>query len=339
MAKERIIMAEAKLDVKLPEKVDENIGRGLYILAESIGKLIKLPSRALEIAQTASSTLFKPLTAYLNGAAAVIEARSFVEAQNIRMEVSQCKLAMHVASNLAEREARGEAIPQQIMDTDNLFAIQNAASETTDEDFLRFWAGLYAEEACKPNTVSKKTVELCKVLDKSITEVLEKRIFPYCSSGFFFAANEVGVKDVSIAEDYGFIVQKNVALNPNTPEVNITLKFGKYSVICRAGFSVMPSNPNFSLSVSGEEVANIIPLNGGNVNLDTLIKCMTSSSVAWTLFQGYSNYRVQLSQTHSCDTMFVIVLNGMIVYPQNWVGRTVEEYKKLCLDSLIINKL
>ena len=329
-------MAEAKLDVKLPEKVDENIGRGICILAESVGELIKLPSRALDIARTAGCTLFKPLSAYLNGAAAVIEARSFVEAQNIRKETSQCKLATRVAINLAEREARGQAMPQQIMDTDNLFAIQNAASETTDEDFLRFWANLYTEEACRPNTVSKKTVELCKVLDRRVVKILEEKIFPYCCKDFFLAVYHITVEDLSIAENYGFLVNQSIALNSLVAESGVSMNMDKYTIICSPGYTFSLPNPVYRLSVAGQEILSVLKIKITPEQLNLSIQCLEEASRHWCLNAKDEKYKFSIKPGQQIDTKFIVVDESGIIYPEKWKGRTVEEFNNECLNHLDI---
>lgn len=331
-------MAEAKLDVdvKLPEKVDENIGRGLCILAESVGELIKLPSRALDIARTAGCTLFKPLTAYLNGGAAVIEARSFVEAQNIRREASQCKLAAHVANNLAERETMGQAIPQQIRDTDNLFAIQNAASETTDEDFLRFWANLYTEEACRPNTVSKKTVELCKVLDRQVVTILEEKIFPYCCKDFFLAVHHITVDDLSVAESYGFVVGQSIVLSSLVANSGVSMNMDKYTIICSPGYSFSLRSPVYRLSVAGQEILSVLKIKITPEQLNLSIQCLEEASRYWHLNTRDENYKFSIKPGQQIDTKFIVADETGIIYPEKWKGRTVEEYNNECLSHLDI---
>lgn len=331
------VKAEAKLT--LPEKVDDNIGCSIKNLSEGIASVLKLPKNIIDIITISVSTLFKPLVARLNGKAIIIEAQSFVEAQNIRKELSQCQLAINVAKNLAMKHQSGQDIPKEIVDTDTLFAIQNAASETTDKEFLEFWAHLYTEEACKPNTISKKTVELCKTLDKKIAKVLEQKIFPYCASGFFFAANEIGVQDVSKAEDYGFLTQKNVALNPKVPDNNLILKFGQYIVACRPGFSVKPSNPNFSLTTSGDEIKSIISPDNENINIDTLKECLIKASKDWYLYNSFDNYIVRPIPGKQIDTNFVIIQGNTIIYPEHWKNKTLIEYNKECMETLNIKPI
>ena len=152
------LKATAKLD--LPDKVDENTGQAIKYLAEGFSSLLKLPEKTLNIVEKAGNTLFCVPAALLHGKANIIETKCFIEAQNLRKEKSQIKLAKNVIENLVEKENMGEYIPDAIDDTDNLFAIQNASSETIDDDFIKFWAKLYTEEVCKPNTISKKTTNV-----------------------------------------------------------------------------------------------------------------------------------------------------------------------------------
>ncbi len=328
------LKTEAKLT--LPERVDNNLGYSIKVLSEGVASLLKLPEKVVDTVVISGATLFKPLVAYFNGKATIISARSFVETQNIRKELSQCQLAINVAKNLAIKHQSGQEIPKGIVDTDTLFAIQNAAAETTDKDFLEFWAHLYTEEACKPNTISKKTVELCKVLDKQVAEILEKKIFPYCASGFFFAAREFSVYEVSKAEDYGFLTQKDILLNPKAPNDNVILQFGQYTVVCRIGFSVLPSHPNFSLSMSGEEIRNIIINKGMNIDFDILINCLKEASKNWQLSDKFKDHIVKFVPGKQIDTNFIVVQNDKIIYPESWQNKSVRDYNNACLETLDI---
>lgn len=328
------VKAEVKLT--LPEKVDDNVGYSIKVLSEGVASLLKLPEKVVDTVVTSGATLFKPLVAYLNGKATILESRSFVETQNIRKEISQYQLAINVAKNLAIKQQSSQEIPKEIVDTDTLFAIQNAAAETTDKDFLEFWAHLYTEEACKPNTISKKTVELCKTLDKTVAKVLEQKIFPYCASGFFFAANEIGVDDVAKAEDYGFITQKNLKINPGHPTSNIILNFSQYTVVCRPGFSVTPASPNFSLSISGAEVKNVIASGSASCDFNIVKNSLIAASRFWLLHDKFKNYIVKFVPGKQIDTNFIIVQNDKIIYPESWQNKSVQDYNNACLETLEI---
>lgn len=327
--------AEAKLT--LPENVDDNVGGSIKVLSEGVASLLKLPEKIVDTVVTSGATLFRPLVAYLNGSASIIEENSFVRAQDIRKESSQCRLAVNVAKNLAIKQQSGQYVPTEIVDTDTLFAIQNAASETTDKDFLEFWAHLYTEEACNPSTISKKTVELCKTIDKQLAEILEKKIFPYCADNFFFAAYEIGVSDVGRAEDYGFITQKKLAINPSHPATNIVLYFGQYTVVCRSGFSVMPATPEFSLSISGAEVRKIITRNDTYVDFNILKNGLISASKNWRLSDKFRDHIVKLAPGKQIDSNFIIIQNNKIIYPESWQNKTIADYNNACLETLDIN--
>lgn len=326
--------AEAKL--VLPEKVDSNIGCSVKVLSEGVASLCKLPEKIFDIVTKSGATLFRPLVAYLNGRAAIMEARSFVESQNIRKELSQFQLAINVAQNLAAKQQAGQEVPKEIVDTDTLFAIQNAAAETTDKDFLEFWARLYTEEVCNPNTISKKTVELCKVIDRQVAEILEKKIFPYCADGYFFAAYEIDVYDLSRIEDYGFIAQRSTEIRPEHPSNNIILSFGQYTVVCRSGFAIAPPNPKFSLSISGAEIRNIIARDNVDVNFDMLKNSLTLASKSWRLSKKLKGNIVTLVSDRNVDTNFVIAQGDKIIYPESWQNKSIVDYTNACLETLDI---
>lgn len=112
--------AEAKL--VLPEKVDSNIGCSVKVLSEGVASLCKLPEKIFDIVTKSGATLFRPLAAYLNGRAAIMEARSFVDSQNIRKELSQFQLAINVAQNLAVKQQAGQEVPKEIVDTNFVIA-------------------------------------------------------------------------------------------------------------------------------------------------------------------------------------------------------------------------
>ena len=157
-------------ELKLPKKVDENLGRALVTTASAIKDITSSFSKVVNLLTDGSCTLLAPIAAHLKGKSYEIECKyyTFQDQITIRKELSQARMAQYVLENLIAKEQKNEKLPHQINDTDNLFAIQNAASETTDEDFIKFWARLYTEEACNPNVISKKTINLCKNLDKNI---------------------------------------------------------------------------------------------------------------------------------------------------------------------------
>ena len=91
-------MSELKVTAKLdlPKKVDKNTGQAFKYLAEGFSNLTKLPKKTLNIIENTGNILFCVPAAYLRGKANVIEAKYFVEAQNLRKEKSQAKLAKNV---------------------------------------------------------------------------------------------------------------------------------------------------------------------------------------------------------------------------------------------------
>ena len=130
----------------------------------------------------ATSTLFAPATAWLQGKQAQISCSylPFYDKLAERKNENLQKLFVNVLSILNEKELHEEIIPDQFEDTDNLLLIQDNASTTSNEEFLKLWAKFYTEEACKPGSISRKTIKLLETLDINIVRILEKEIFPYC---------------------------------------------------------------------------------------------------------------------------------------------------------------
>ena len=283
-------MVEANLNINLPEKVDKKTGQMLENLSEGLASLMKLPEQTLNIVKNTGNTLFCVPAAYLHGQAEIIKAKSFAEANYIRRERSQCLLAVNVAENLAEKENNGEDLPPNIEDTDNLFSIQNAASETTDEDFIKFWARLYTEEACKPNTVSKKAINLCRDLDKNVVKMLEEDVFPYCDNQGYFLGNKIKrLEGLRIAKEYGFIQTADITSRPLFLDVMVVHKISQYTIHVFPGyvFSTDALSGRI-LTNTALEIRKCIGFRG-NIDLNELIQGLEDYAKYWEVDEKFTN--------------------------------------------------
>ncbi len=308
------LKATARLD--LPDKVDANTGQAIKCLAEGFSSLLKLPEKTLSIVEKAGNTLFCVPAAFLHGKANIIEARCFMEAQNLRRENSQIKLAKNVIENLAEKEEVGEEIPNKINDTDNLFAIQNAAAETNDDDFIKFWAKLYTEEACKPNTISKKTVDLCRILDKNVAKILETEVFPYCSEIGFIANIPPEANNLLLLKDYGLVdnVASNVAISPVNFEKGYPPlgrdTFGEYWLWVHPGYSYrLP----YRLTSAGKEIRKALRIYPKEKNLQKIGDTISHEALKWNKLDGFVFHKDVLP-----EDLFVItdaLYPPFMVYP------------------------
>ena len=287
-------MVKAVLEIKVPKKIDGNVGKAFLTVAEGVSSVLKLPEKTLNLLEKGSTTLLKPIASFLNGQAEIIEAKSFTEANLLRKEKSQCLLALNVAETFAEKEQNGENLPPKIEDTDNLFAIQNAASETTDEDFIKFWARLYTEEACKPNLISKKTVDLCRLLDKKVAKILETDVFPYCSQAGFIANIPPEANNLLLLKDYGLVddVASNVIIYPVDFEKGYPPlsrdTFGNYWLWVHPGYSYhLP----YRLTSAGKEIRDALKIYPEEKDLQIIGDTISREAKTWTRLNGFTFHK------------------------------------------------
>lgn len=329
-------MVEANLNINLPEKVDKKTGQMLENLSEGLASLMKLPEQTLNIVKNTGNTLFCVPAAYLHGQAEIIKAKSFAEANYIRRERSQCLLAVNVAENLAEKENNGEDLPPNIEDTDNLFSIQNAASETTDEDFIKFWARLYTEEACKPNTVSKKAINLCRDLDKNVVKMLEEDVFPYCDNQGYFLGNKIKrLEGLRIAKEYGFIQTADITSRPLFLDVMVMHKISQYTIHVFPGyvFSTDALSGRI-LTNTALEIRKCIGFRG-NIDLNELIQGLESYTKYWKVDEKFTNL---IKYPQEIKQKFFISENDIIVYPEEFKGKHSAYIENEIIGKIIYEK-
>lgn len=318
-------------ELKLPKRVDENVGKAILNISEGLSSLMKLPEKTVDLIKNTGNTLFCVPAAYLQGNAELIKAKRFVQAQNIRKEYSQAMLAISVAENLADKEQKGEELPPQINDTDNLFAIQNAAAETTDEDFIKFWAKLYTEEACKPNTVSKKTVNLCKDLDKEVVQALENDIFPYCDEyGFYWGNANKNIKSINIAKEYGFLRDSEQRISSIYIDQFIDIKIGQYYIYIIPGFGYEVGYSGKILTNCALEVKRCLKIQR-DINLDDVLTQIKDISNSWKIIDKFKPY---MKYKNGCSHKFFITEKNKIIYPAEFVGKDVGQIYSEILSSI-----
>ncbi len=331
------VKATAKLE--LPEKVDENTGIAIKTIAEGVSSILKIPERVVNIVENTGNTLFSPLSEALHGKAEIIKAQNYAKAQKIRREVSQYKLAQNVLENLSEKHQNGESIPDHIDDTDHLFAIQNAASETNDDDFLRFWSQIYTEEACKPNTVSKKTIEICRIIDKKVAKILEDEVFPYCSDSGFVANIPPKATNLLLLKDYGLVdnVPDNIIIYPVTFEEGYPALsrdiFGKYWLWVHPGYSY---RLQYRLTEAGKEIRNALKIFPQEQHLKTIGDTIKKEAQHWTRLEGFT-----FNKDVDADDLFVITDQ---IYPQfmrypHPKYRKFERYWEAVRDTVSMTKI
>lgn len=268
----------------------------------------------------ATATLFKPLSAWLHGRAAMIE----VEYLPFYQKLVECKernlqqLAKNTIMEFAQKEQNGEPIPETIHDTDNLLLIQDNASTTSNEEFLKLWAKLYTEEACKPGSVSRKTIKLIETLDIDIVKLLENDIFPYCDANGFYWGNQEELSKLSVATDYGIMDNFPVAISPESINQGLTIRLSEnYILFCYPNFQYSSKRKNvmYKLTSPGLEIYENIKIRQTKEQLDTVFKNIELSVLGWCISKSYIN-KIRLKNNVNPKDRFVICdITGNTVYP------------------------
>lgn len=330
------------VDVKLPEKVDPYVGKSILTISEGIKDLLEVVPKTFSLVTNSTAPLFRPFQKFLNGVSDVIEAKylPYTEEIHLRKAESQMKLLKFVTQNFAEKEQKEEELPNKIEDTDNLFAIQNAASETTEEEFIRFWAELYTQESCHPGSVSKKTTELCKVLDKKVMDLLSEKIFPFCdnSYGFYWGINSHSPDDVSMAEDYGFLIRPEIEVNASIPEHPYCLDYGNYKIYVHSGYSIKAGGPSFRLTSAGQEVKKCLRINTNEEQIKCVLEDIKKISPKWHLLDREKiKIKIKPNISHPLHLFVLTDSNQKILYPKEYSLLSLEDFSKQSLSEIEIN--
>ena len=319
-------------ELKLPKKVDENVGRALVTTVSAVKDITSSCSKVVNLLTDGSCTLLAPMAAYLKGKSYEIACK-YLPYQNqaeMRKEISQIKTAQYVLENLVDKE-RKEEIPSKIEDTDTLFTIQNAASETSDEDFIKFWAKLYTEEACKPNTISKKTVNVCKDLDKNVVQALENNIFPYCDSyGFYFGDSNKNIESLIIAEEYGFVRTSEQRYVPAYINIFKDIKIGQYRIYICPGYDYKVYYEGKILTNTALEVRKCLKLDK-DINIKDIASQIEKSSKEWKVFDEFKSY---INYKNHYPYKFFVVEKDKVIYPIELEGKSVGEVYNDILSNI-----
>lgn len=291
---------------------------------ESVGKMLK----------NSTNVIGKPIAALIEGKTNEIElANQFITAR--LMYVKETNATMHmayVAEELNKKVEKGENIPDKIEESDKLYLIQDNASTTSNDEFLKLWAKLYAEEACKPNTVSRKTIKLFESMEPKIIRILENEIFPYCDEKGFYWGKIHDISSLLLAQDYGFIDEKQISTYTSNYKETCDVKLNNANILhIHPGFSYSPQS-NYVLTSSGLEIKNILKIYPNRVQIKDVINKIEESAIYWNIVK---NLNIKLKQTNIKIQKFIICdKQGKIKYPKNFRCKTLNEYKKNALKNI-----
>ena len=309
-----------KASLELPEKVDSNVGKTLVTFANAIKDITCASKNVVNATIHGTATLFAPLKAICEGKAAELEEKYAYKAEEYRKLKSNLALGIDVLKNLNDKEKNGEKIPDKIEDTDPLFSIQEAASETLDKDFISFWSKLYTEEACKPGTINKKAINLCKDLNKDIVKILEDIIFPYCDDqGFFLGDRDKSIRNILEAQEYGFIKDCEIIIPPSTKE-NINIhSISNYLIWVFPGYNYGLGEHPKMLTVSALSIRKCLNLKK-EIDPNIVKSSLIENSQNWKIaeyFKGKIVYQPEITDKFLLSEAKTL----KILFPEKYAGK------------------
>lgn len=338
------MVQDLNLNVKIPESAGTGLGKGLHEIGKGLGKTFAIPAYLSEALIKGSSTLMAPILAKQEMKAKTIKNTTISEAIISREEKNLIILAKKVIEKLASRPE--QEIPKMIVDTDNTIKIQKLASETSNEDFLDFWARLYSEEICAPNSISTKTLNLCSNFNKKITTTFEK-ILPFCdnTNGILFNGmlkngvfqpddKIISINDLETLKDYGLVknTPKLKLISNSMKNYIIILPFSDYYIFFAPGsmFSF-----NTCLSTSGLEIKKVLKLKPTLEQVKYIYNKIIKSSNGSADAEFFScNQKIDRK-----DCLRIIEnKHNKIIYPEDNKEETIAEYTDRLLKNITLKK-
>ena len=334
---------EDKLKINI-EHSQTGIKGNIECPVQPINELVAVTTRCIDTIRTGSekvgemlrnstNAIGKPIDAWLTGKAQEISANSQFIVANImyKKEVNAIKHLQYVAEEFNKKVENNEQIPEQIEASDNLLLIQDNASTTSDEEFLKLWAKLYTEEACKSGTVSRRTIKLVEYLDSNIIKVFENNILPYCDTDGFYWGNKNNMKDILIIVDYDLLVKSDgIILNPNRLNYAQSVKLNNnYNLFVYPNYyyHAYYKYSNYRLTTSGLEIYKVLKDNiKSPKDIHLIFENVKEASENWQIATLYKN-KIHLKHIPNNGEKFIICDNdNNVVYPETSPFKTLQNF-------------
>ena len=329
---------KGQADINLPEEATNELGLATARLIDAFNNSSK---KVFDMFCNGMSKLGQPIGEIINGKVAAIELANQSIYMKLAMtkEANMRKLIAFAADEFDKKIANGEDIPDYITESDEILLIEENASLTSNEEFLKLWAKLYTEEACKPGTVSRRTIKLVESLDASIIKIFEENILPYCDYLGFYWGNKDNLKNILILTDYGLLVKSDrliyhsqrlnyaqfVQLNSN---YNLCIYPNYY-------YNAHYKYSNYKLTTSGIEIYNILK-DYINIPQDMhlIFENITEASQNWEITWHYKD-KIHIKQLPKNDEKFIIYDNyGNVIYPKNSPFKTLQEFIEVANQNI-----
>ncbi|MCT4552838.1 MAG: DUF2806 domain-containing protein [Alphaproteobacteria bacterium] len=318
-------------NIKLPESSGEGLGKGFQAIGTGIGNILNIPPYIAKKIIDGSCCIASPLMEKQTQKANIIKNLTLLETIQLRENENLNKFALKTIKKLSEKPKN--ELPEKITDTDNTIRIMNLAKETSDEDFLDFWAKLCSEEFCKPNSLSKKTLNLISNLDKKTAQTFEK-ILKYCDieSGILFTGHiqsgvfmndesMASINDLDTLKEYGLIMEnKLIAYSEN--EKLFKLDFKNFKAIFHSK-TVFPYS--LYLTSSGLEIQKILKIYPNKYDIKKIYENILKAKSKNFIFNDKKYRNINIINN---DYVKIITNNGEIILPENSKSENINDYIK-----------
>lgn len=331
--------AELNLPKEAANKLSDATSNLVNVLANSSEKVINMLCNG-------ASTLTAPFGALLKGKTAEIELnnQSIYAKLAITKEINMRKLSAYVTQELNDKVNKGEEIPDSLEDSDNLILIQDNASTMSDEEFLKLWAKLYTQEACKPGSVSRKTIKILETMDSNVVKILEKDIFPYCDDKGFYWGKTDDISSLLLAMDYNLVQDGAISFNPGTFNASLPIRIDKEHILyCypNYGYHAEYKGQMYRLTTPGLEVYRNLNKNAKKEDiLKIIFNNISEASCHWEVNNSIPS-KFSLKADIKTNEKFVICDNSKnVVYPENSPFKTFDEFYASALKNIeLVNNL
>ena len=309
------------------------------VTANCIDTLRKGSERVGKMLSNSANVIGKPIGAWFEGKANEITANSQLIVANItyQKEINAIRHLQYITEEFNHKVDNNEDIPEKIEKSDNLFLIQDNASTTSEEEFLRIWAKLYTEEACKPGTISRKTIKTVETLDSNIIKILEKDILPFCDDNGCFWGVDDKLQSLVLAQDYGIVDKKGIEHFKMSPKAMMNTKLNDEKFLyLYPSYSYSPSGKYF-LTNSGLEIKKILKIYANEEQLKEIFYMIEEASKNWQI-SGFYDEKVYLKSEISNIEKYVICdSENNVIIPDNQPYKTLDDFYNNALANMEIN--
>ena len=299
-------MENSLIEIKIPDSAGNSIGKGIEACGKGIEKFLSGSGYLMRcIGQKIKGEIQKyPKTTnlfsrsdskFLSAAKKVrgenVEPNTFTDGIQYQKDDNLKQFIKEVVDEVVSREEQEKELPPAFKDTDNLLAIEEAAAETNDEQLSKMWARIFVEEATHPNSISKASVEILRKLDKETAEILQNKIFPYCTDdGWFLGVSDEFIKSVMIAIDFGILQNYNI----QKPSASIAKKYnknlcvldlGNYRIFGHIGYNFYVT---YHLTAAALKIKNVLKMYPTDLNIHSIFNYVNIPN-CWRLSNEYQS--------------------------------------------------